>query len=185
MNYIQIIEKKVFNDVCIKLAEEFDRDFERQAFFNKKWKASVYTDYENGLPAELAQYQYNGKMPEKWTENQLLEYKKQLTNTFKRLPKYEGVVYRNLSGVPDNVMQQWTKEGAKIVWDSFSSATTDPDKYAERDIRIVIHTKNARAIGDLSMYPEEKEVVLLTGTRLQINSVEKIGKKTKIKADEV
>lgn len=185
MNYIQIIEKKVFNDVCIKLAEEFDRDFERQAFFNKKWKASVYTDYENGLPAELAQYQYNGKMPEKWTENQLLEYKKQLTNTFKRLPKYEGVVYRNLSGVPDNVMQQWTKEGAKIVWDSFSSTTTSPENFKDRNIQVVISCKNGRTIGDLSMHPNEKEVVLLPGTRLQIMDVKKQGVKTIIEADEV
>lgn len=40
MNYIQIIEKKVLKDVRIKLAEEFDRNFERQAFFTKKWKQS-------------------------------------------------------------------------------------------------------------------------------------------------
>lgn len=149
------------------------------------FKTYVYTDYKNGLSAELAQYHYNSKAPEKWTENQLLKYKKELAKTFKKLPKYEGVAYRNLDNVPDGVLKQWTNVGGEIVWDSFSSATTDPDKYAERDVRIVIQTKDARAIGDLSMYPEEKEVVLLTGTRLQINSVEKIGKKTKIKAEEI
>ncbi|MEG1936984.1 MAG: phage virion morphogenesis protein [Rikenellaceae bacterium] len=40
MNYIKIIEKKVLKDVRIKMAEEFDRNFERQAFFNRRWKAS-------------------------------------------------------------------------------------------------------------------------------------------------
>lgn len=143
------------------------------------FKTYVYTDYKNGLSAELAQYQYNGKMPEKWTENQLLEYKKQLTNTFKKLPKYEGVVYRNLDGVPDNVMQQWTKEGAKIVWDSFSSTTISPENFGDRSVQLVINSKKGRSISDLSMYPDEKEVVLLPGTRLQIDGfkVEKGQKK--------
>ena len=149
------------------------------------FKTFVYTDYENHLSSELAQYLYNDKAPEIWSVNQLLTYKKQLTKTFKKLPKYKGVVYRNLKDIPKDILAQWTKKGNTLEWGGFSSATMDADKYKDREVRLIIETKNAHIIENLSMYPEEKEAVLLPGTRLHIDSVTKNGVQTIIELTEL
>ena len=34
---ITALEKKILNDMAVELADEFDRNFERKAFFTEKW----------------------------------------------------------------------------------------------------------------------------------------------------
>lgn len=34
------LERKIINDVAVEAAEEFDRNFERKAFFNQRWPAA-------------------------------------------------------------------------------------------------------------------------------------------------
>lgn len=36
------IKRKILNDMRVELTEEFDRNFERKAFFTKKWKPRTY-----------------------------------------------------------------------------------------------------------------------------------------------
>jgi phage gpG-like protein len=37
---ISDLEKKITNDLAVELADEFDRNFERKAFFNEKWPST-------------------------------------------------------------------------------------------------------------------------------------------------
>ena len=40
---------QILTDIKVKLGEEFDRNFERKAFFNEKWKSTKLTNSRGSL----------------------------------------------------------------------------------------------------------------------------------------
>jgi phage gpG-like protein len=46
---INDLEKKITNDLAVELAEEFDRNFERKAFFNEKWPTTKINNSRGSL----------------------------------------------------------------------------------------------------------------------------------------
>lgn len=192
--------KQDIRDVDYRMAKEFfgsegARRIEREYTQNKRvqkatkeagltnadgFRLFAYTDYENGLSAELARIHYSDRKPELWTRAQLERFKKDLSKTLAKLPGAPGVVYRNLNNVPADVIKQFTRKGAVIVWDGFSSTTTDPAKYADRAVRLVIDQRSARNIEEISKYSDEKEALLPSGTRLKVTRVEKNDSQTVI-----
>ena len=43
------LEKKIVNDLAVELTEEFDRNFERKAFFDKKWPTTKIANSRGSL----------------------------------------------------------------------------------------------------------------------------------------
>ena len=41
--------KQTLTDIKVKLGEEFDRNFERKAFFDEKWKSTKLMNYRGSL----------------------------------------------------------------------------------------------------------------------------------------
>ncbi|MDA6068009.1 phage virion morphogenesis protein [Flavobacterium sp. AC] len=46
---IKELENKITKDVAVELAEEFDRNFERKAFFNEKWPTTKINNSKGSL----------------------------------------------------------------------------------------------------------------------------------------
>lgn len=46
---IKELENKITKDVAVELAEEFDRNFERKAFFNQKWPTTKINNSKGSL----------------------------------------------------------------------------------------------------------------------------------------
>jgi phage gpG-like protein len=46
---INDLEKKITNDLAVELAEEFDRNFERKAFFTEKWPTTKINNSRGSL----------------------------------------------------------------------------------------------------------------------------------------
>lgn len=132
----------------------------------------AYTDFENGLSSELSRIHYSDLKPTQWTRSQLERYKKDLSKTLGKMPACPGVVYRNLDNVSEDTLKQFTQKDAVIEWDSFSSTTTDPTKYNDRQVRFIINQQSARNIESISKHSDEKEALLPTGARLKVTKVE-------------
>ena len=45
----QHFKQKLLSDAKVKLSEEFDRNFERKAFFSDKWKKRQYNNPKGSL----------------------------------------------------------------------------------------------------------------------------------------
>ena len=88
--------------------------------------------------------------------------KRLLTNSLKKMPKYEGLVYRQVDDLPSNVFKQYQK-GITIAWDGFSSASKVPGIYDDRKILFIVQSKTARKIENLSIYEQEQETLFLPG----------------------
>lgn len=132
----------------------------------------AFTDFKNNIAREMALQNYTDEPSKQYTPSQLKTFQNQLLKDVKKLPFHEGTVYRNLGEMPAEVLKQWTKKGGVIEWDGFSSTTTDPNVYADRPVRLEILAKTGRNVEKFSMFPSEKEVLILPGTRLQITAVE-------------
>ncbi|MEG0518302.1 MAG: phage minor head protein, partial [Bacteroidales bacterium] len=148
-------------------------------------RAFAFTDFENNIARDMARQNYTEDSSQQYTPSQLKTFQNQLLKDVRKLPLHEGVVYRNLDKVPDGVLKQWTKKGGVTEWDGFSSTTTDPNIYPNREVRLKIFAKTGRNIEEFSMYPNEKEVLILPGTRLQITSVKITEKQTLITMSEL
>lgn len=149
----------------------------RQAYY-----IHAYT-HEAPLYQELNAWLFNGDKPAWHTQGQLMTMKRQLANSLKKLPKYEGPVYRQVPELPDNVLKQY-KPGAVVAWDGFSSATKEPDLYNDRKILFVIKSKTSRQIENLSEYHNEKETLFLPG-KFKVTDRQEQGDKMIIEMDEL
>ncbi|MDR1756077.1 MAG: minor capsid protein [Culturomica sp.] len=148
------------------------------------FRTYAYTDFENGLSADMARLHYGGEL-QAWDKNRLATFKKDLTKAVSKLPKVEGVVYRNLDKLPADVVKQFTTPDAVIEWDGFSSTTKSPDVHANREVRLVIHAKTARDIESVSKDADEKEALLLPGTRLKVVKSETVGQQVVVTMEEI
>lgn len=184
--------KEFFQDEYIKKVEkEFQGnrkvvDAAEQAGMTKAeaFRVFAYTDFENKLSADMARLHYGGEV-EVWNKNKLLTFKKDLTKAVAKLPKIEGTVYRNLNSLPEDVVKQLLTKGTIIEWDGFSSTTKSAEVYSNRNIRMKIYTKSARDIESISKDADEKEALLLPGTRLKVIKTETSGNQIIITMEEI
>jgi hypothetical protein len=125
---------------------------------------------------ELNAYLFRETPPLNFTKSQLLTMKRQLNTSLQKLPKHEGTVYRNMGYLDENTLKQY-KKGETIVWDGFSSASTDKNikEFADRKYRFIIHSKTSRPIESLSAKPQQKETLFLPGTKFKVVDREKKG----------
>lgn len=174
-DYVKVIEKEFLKNKRVQ------REAKKLGLTQAdSFRIYAYTDADNKLSSDMARMHYTNAKPGKWSKNELMKFKKDMARTATKLPTYAGVVYRNLPNVDKATLQQWRK-GATVIWDGFSSTSMNAKVFNSRDIKIVIRSKNARIIGDLSKWANEKEALLLPGTRLKILGV----KDSTIYADEL
>ncbi len=126
----------------------------------------AYTD-KAPLYNELNKWLFKEETPVGFTKSQLLTMKRELTNSLKKLPKYEGAVYRNIKELPEEVLKQY-QQGATIVWDGFSSASTEPRHFTKNRYKFKIESKNSRSVGQLSAFPKQKETLFLPGSTFTV-----------------
>jgi SPP1 gp7 family putative phage head morphogenesis protein len=116
---------------------------------------------------ELNKWLFKEEKPASFTKSQLLTMKRELAASLKKLPKHEGTVYRNIKDLPEEVLKQY-QEGKTIVWDGFSSASTEPRHFTKNRYKFKIESKNSRQIGQLSAFPKQKETLFLPGSTFTV-----------------
>lgn len=141
--------------------------------------------HEAPLYKELNAYLFKGENPASHSVNQLLTMKRLLSNSLKRMPKYQGVVYRQIDELPANVLSQY-KIGSTVVWDGFSSSSTSAelDGFSKRRYTFIIHAKNARQIDRFADY-DEKETLFTAGSKFKILRREEQGDKYMFELEEL
>jgi len=141
-------------------------------------EAPLYKELNAWLFAEIK--------PTGFSKSQLLTMKRKLNDAIKKLPKYEGVAYRYIDELPDNVLKQY-KKGAEITWDGFSSAsiTSKAESFSDRKFIFRIHSKSSRPIDKLSAMPQEQETLFLPGTKFKIIDRMKQGNKILFELQEI
>lgn len=179
-DYVKKVEKEFLTNKKVQAAADQAGITKAEAF-----RVFAYTDFKNKLSADMARLHYTDQPLQQWNKNKLLTFKKDLSKALEKLPKTKGTVYRNLTGVPEEVLQQWTKKGAIIVWDGFSSTTKDAEVYKNRKVRLIIKTQTARDVESISKHPEEQEAILLPGAKLKVVEAEETGNQTVIIMKEV
>uniref|UniRef100_A0A6B2L407 NAD(P)(+)--arginine ADP-ribosyltransferase n=1 Tax=Arcella intermedia TaxID=1963864 RepID=A0A6B2L407_9EUKA len=105
-----------------------------------------------------------------------------LFSAVRKLPKFNGTVYR---GVRENLVAKYPEKfvkGAKIVWNPFSSTTTHLEVIQnflgeeESTIFTLESTTSGRSISQFSAMPTEAEILIPPGTRFEIISILSLGK---------
>lgn len=144
----------------------------------------AYTQ-EAPLYRELNGWLFKGIKPNDFTDDQLLTMKRLLTNSLKKMPKYEGIVYRQVDDLPANILKQY-KVGSTISWDGFSSASLEPKLagFSGRKYTFIIHSKTSRRIESLSAIATEKETLLMPG-KFKITNRQEQGQKIIIEMKEL
>lgn len=179
-DYVKKVEKEFLANKKVQAAADRAGLAKADAF-----RVFAYTDFKNNLSADMARLHYTNQPLQQWNKNKLLTFKKGMVKALEKLPRTEGTVYRNLTGMPEEVLKQWTKKGAVIVWDGFSSTTKDAEVYKNRKVRLIIKTKTARDVESVSKHPEEQEAILLPGVKLKVLEAEVTSNQTIIVMKEV
>ena len=136
------------------------------------------------LYRELNAYMFTGKTPENFSLNNLLTMKRMLTTSLKKMPKYEGTAYRYVPDLPAGVLKQY-KPGSTIAWDGFSSATTKPNLFNDRNIEFLIRSKTSRPISQLSEFEGQKETLFMPGSKFKVTNRTEQGSKILIELEEI
>lgn len=139
---------------------------------------------EAPLYRELNAWLFTGKTPENFSKNNLLTMKRSLVTSLKKMPKYEGTAYRYVPDLPAGVLKQY-QSGSTIAWDGFSSATTKPNLFNDRDIEFSIRSKSSRPISQLSEFEGQKETLFLPGSKFKVTNRSEQGNKIFIELEEL
>lgn len=150
----------------------------RQAYY-----IHAYTK-EAPLYKELNAFLFRDQTPENYTKSQLLTMKRELTNSLRRMPKYNGTVYRQVPELPAEVLKQY-QPGKTIVWDGFSSASMQPNLFDDRNINFLIRSKTSRPISRFSAFEAQKETLFMPGSKFKVNNRVEQGDKVFIDLEEV
>ncbi len=164
-------------DVGFTAAAQAAKMSTKQAYY-----IHAYT-HEAPLYQELNAWLFKGDKPTFHTKGQLLTMKRQLAGALKKMPKYEGTVYRQVPELPANVMKQY-QPGKVIEWDGFSSASKTNDLYDDRKVMFIIDSKSSRQIENLSVFREEKETLFLPG-KFKVTERQEQGDRVIIKMKEL
>ena len=143
----------------------------------------AYT-HDAPLYQELNAWLFTGKTPENFSKNNLLTMKRSLMTSLKKIPKYEGTCYRYVPDLPVEVMKQY-KAGSTIVWDGFSSATTKPNLFNDRNIEFTIRSKTSRPISQFSEFEHQKETLFIPGSKFKVTNRTEQGSKILIELEEI
>jgi hypothetical protein len=143
----------------------------------------AYTD-KAPLYNELNKWLFKEEKPASFTKSQLLTMKRELTASLKKLPKHEGTVYRNIKEMDAETLKQY-KKGAPIVWDGFSSSSTETGHFKKAQVKFIIKSKASRYIAPLSQFPGQKETLFLPGSKFNVLDRYEKGKTTYIIMEEV
>ena len=91
---------------------------------------------------------------------EMLEFQKHLDSALKKMPKYEGVVYRSLTFENEELIKfaNKTQVGREVIFHSYTSTSTNKSFYHENpSVVIKINSKNGR---DIRRYnPKENEIL--------------------------
>ena len=133
----------------------------RQAYYIHAYtqKAPLYK--------ELNMFLFREEPPANFTKSQLLTMKRELANSLKKLPKHDGTVYRNIKDMPAETLKQY-QVGTPIVWDGFSSSSTETGHFKKANVKFIIKSKSARYIAPLSAFPGQKETLFLPGSKFNV-----------------
>lgn len=150
------------NDKRYTIAAQSAKLTTKQAYF-----IHAYTQ-EAPLYKELNGWLFKDIKPNDFSKDQLLTMKRLLTNSLKKLPKHEGVVWRYIEHIDANTLKQYQID-APIVWDGFSSASTlqNLPGFDDRKYVFMIHSKTSRSIGMFSDH-KENETLFAPGTKFKV-----------------
>lgn len=115
------------------------------------------------------------------SQNEFLEsYERQLSSVLKRMPKYEGVVYRGVN-LSNEALERYEKAKGKMISEPFFvSATKDVKKVYEGNTVFKIIGNKPRDIESISNHQEDKEVLFDAHTVFRVISIKKEDGKTQI-----
>lgn len=99
---------------------------------------------------------------------QQYKYAKSLDKALRKMPPYEGTVYRK-TDLPAEVAKKY-KEGNIVVERSFTSSSTSPHVWSGA-YRYVINSKTGREISRLSSHGSEKEVLFTMNSDFKVTKV--------------
>jgi SPP1 gp7 family putative phage head morphogenesis protein len=131
---------------------------------------------ESPIYKELNGWLFREIPPAGFSKSQLLTMKRELTNSLKKLPKYEGIVWRYIKNIDSNTLKQYKKD-AVISWDGFSSSTKIQklSGFDDRNFIFKIHSKSSRGIEQFSDH-NENETLFIPG-KFKVIDVDKKGNK--------
>jgi NAD:arginine ADP-ribosyltransferase len=88
-----------------------------------------------------------------------------------KLRTYRGFVYRGLNiGKDHDAFVARYQTGTTVIWDNFSSSSTDPNKAFRGNVHFRIRCRCGRLLGAYSSAPWEQEVLLLPEIRLLVRN---------------
>lgn len=94
---------------------------------------------------------------------------------------YRGILYRGLNLTDEQLAlyeDHWSS-GDPLVWKAFSSTSYAENRKFARRVYCKIYAHSGVRIEELSVVPEQKEVLLRPGAKLKVLSVNKLGKPKK------
>jgi len=117
------------------------------------------------------------------------DYLRMFFEALDSLPKVETTLWRGMKG---DFYEQYNKVGTQVTWWGVSSCTSEKsvaegfaNSCGDESAVIQIDAKMAVDISDLSFYLSEKESILAPGTRFEIVSCKRNGKKSFIHLKEI
>jgi hypothetical protein len=108
-----------------------------------------------------------------------------LNNALKKLPNYQGLVFRGYESRNFTADLAKYTVGATITWPGFTSTTTDPNEAYDGNMLFTIYCRSGRILGDYADVPAEQEVTFVTDTKFRVLDVERRGSAVVIELLEV
>jgi SPP1 gp7 family putative phage head morphogenesis protein len=177
-DFVKTTWDKFRTDQRYTIAAQVSKLTTKQAYY-----IHAYT-HDAPLYSELNAFLFAGKQPENFSKNNLFTMKRSLATSLKKLPKYEGVCWRYVPKLPANVLNQY-KPGRTCAWDGFSSATTKPNLFNDRNIEFTIQSKSSRPISQFSEFEGQKETLFLPGSKFKVTNRSEQGNKVFIELEEI
>lgn len=106
-----------------------------------------------------------------------LGQRERIVEGFRKLPSYQGTVYRGVSNRVAQVMEEGgVKVGNIIRAESYWSTSYDKSVKFDKKLVYVIESKTGRKIDDMSEYPRETEVLFLPATEFEVIKIDERSK---------
>jgi hypothetical protein len=144
--------------------------------------AAYSHDLNNGSPGGNLYFELNGALRKRGMADRAAlmrgwgAFMHFLMAALSRLPRFEGVCYRGMRGMPDKAatVAQY-RLGRPIQWGAFSSTSTDLDAtklFTDQNSGVIfkITVTDGRDINAYSFFPAENEILLSPSHRFTVSS---------------
>lgn len=149
---------------------------------SKKYKfenavINSYTKREKTLTNTL-HYNLNTQIIRNTLNDFNAAFERQLSKALKRMPEYQGKVYRGVI-LEKKVIEKYVKAKGKVISEPlFLSATKNKDKVYSGNVVFEIISNKAREIEHISNSPNDREVLFDSHSKFKVLGIKEVNEKT-------